>query len=938
MPARGRARVILRLPKPSYLAGMLYSFVLIAVLALGSIQSKANEGCCKHTLPPRKHVLLVLPDNLGFEGQMDVALLMRRDLYEADMDRVELYTESLDLMRLKSAVSDEEFADIFRKKYRNVKMDLLVAVQRPVLEFLVAHRAELFPGAPIVYGMIPKNYPADTTRIPGVTGSLEPTDFDKTVELALQLQPQTRQVVVISGVSARDRWLQWIARQQLARYQDKLDLEYWEGLTPNEVKERLRNAGPNTVAYFIAEYRDRMDHSYSGSDFLEKIATDSAAPIYTLSSTMLGRGTIGGYVYDPQDATRQMAEQARAILGGKSADELPIQEGKMHAQLDDRELKRWGIPESRVPAGAAVMFRAPTMWEKYRRYVEALAVFICVETGLVVLLLAQIKRKNRAQAMLERRFALERVVTDYSERLAHCPAAEVDGVIRSGLEAIRSAEEADLAVWLLLEEGDERGVCVESELQAARPGMETGGNFWLAEKLPALTETMRRGECVAVPRVSAMAEDLWEGKAYLEGKGVKSLLVVPPGAEVDVRGALVIVATNRERTWGGALEARLRVLGNLFANAIGRKGVERQLAEKQEWLTMTLEASMTALWELDVRTGRVRWSQRHSTLFGKEPVELEASYQKFLELIPQEDRRDLYQRAIALLQNEDGKDEIVTEWRFHEPGGGVKWLLFRGQVFRDEKGRPLRLRGVNVDITDLKEAKMELMQLTERLIRAQEEERQRLARELHDDIGQRLSLLIIELDRLKHQLPVTMREERDQVGGALAEANELATDIHALSHQLHSSKLQHLGLNSALRELCMQMSRQHGLEVNLTTRAIPPNLNEEKSLCLYRVAQEALKNAVKHSGTEKIEINVEGQAGALEMRVRDYGCGFDANRCDAGLGLASMRERLRMAGGSLEVRSEIGRGTEIVMRVPAEKMVITATNTQEARAAASAGD
>ncbi len=387
----------------------------------------------------------------------------------------------------------------------------------------------------------------------------------------------------------------------------------------------------------------------------------------------------------------------------------------------------------------------------------------------------------------------------------------------------------------------------------------------------------------------------------------------------------MLLSTTPGRVWPNPLVARLGMIGSLFGNAVGRRRAEQQLLEKQEWLQLALEASMTALWELDVRTGRVRWSQRQSTLLGKEPVELEASYQKFLELIPEEDREDLHRRALALLTNKKGDDAIVTEWRFHEPGGAIRWLLFRGQVFRDERGKPLRLRGVNVDITDLKQAKMELTQLTERLIRAQEDERQRLARDLHDDIGQRLSLLIIGLDRLKHELSMEMRREREQVAVALEEASTLATDIHGLSHQLHSSKLQHLGLKSALRELCMQMSRQHAIEVELFTGSAPWVVTAEKSLCLYRVTQEALKNAAKHSGSSKIHVSLEAQHGFLQLRVRDNGQGFDVNNYEPGLGLASMRERMRMVGGTLEIHSSREQGTEIVMRVEVSVVVQSAS-------------
>ena len=351
-----------------------------------------------------------------------------------------------------------------------------------------------------------------------------------------------------------------------------------------------------------------------------------------------------------------------------------------------------------------------------------------------------------------------------------------------------------------------------------------------------------------------------------------------------------------------------------------RLRAEENLRENQEWLEMALEAATAALWELDVVNGKVRWSQKDNSLMGKGPLELELPWEKFLERVPEEDREDLYQRALALLENRAGSDSIVTEWRYHEPGGSEKWLLFRGQVYRDAEGKALRLRGVNVDITVLKQAKSELLELTERLIRAQEEERQRVARELHDDIGQRLSLLVIALDRLRQELPRELRFVGEELDGTLAEANQLATDIHGLSHQLHSTKLKHLGLAAALRELCVQVSRQHGMEVKLQIGTIAGELTEERALCLYRVAQEALQNAAKHSGATVIQVELASSEAMLRMKIKDDGCGFDVNHYQPGLGLASMRERLRMASGKLQVNSRPGQGTEIVTEVGLEQI------------------
>ena len=200
--------------------------------------------------------------------------------------------------------------------------------------------------------------------------------------------------------------------------------------------------------------------------------------------------------------------------------------------------------------------------------------------------------------------------------------------------------------------------------------------------------------------------------------------------------------------------------------------------------------------------------------------------------------------------------------------------------------------------------------LSGRLITLAEEERKHLARELHDDIGQRLSLLAVELDLL------TIEQEfegsvRDKLKQALAELKELTTDVHNLSHRLHSSKLQHLGLPVALKEVCRQIARQHDIEIELQAADPSSSLPEDVSLCFYRVAQEALSNVVKHSQSKRVEVHLSSSGGHVLLQIKDFGVGFNPATQIDGLGLATMQERLRMVGGILSIRSAAGNGTEL---------------------------
>jgi signal transduction histidine kinase len=222
------------------------------------------------------------------------------------------------------------------------------------------------------------------------------------------------------------------------------------------------------------------------------------------------------------------------------------------------------------------------------------------------------------------------------------------------------------------------------------------------------------------------------------------------------------------------------------------------------------------------------------------------------------------------------------------------------------------VRESKVALQDLRSAHSELQQFTPRLISAQEQERQRISRELHDDVGQRLAMMRIELDILDQKIISAERTaEHVELRGVLDQLDELATDVHNMSHQLHSTKLRHLGLCPALKEVCQRLSSQHHIAINLRTGPLPEPLPEQTSFCLYRVAQEALMNAVKHSGASRVDVSLDCAGEFLRMSIRDYGIGFDPSDQRKGLGLVTMHERLRMIGGVLRLNSVAGEGTAI---------------------------
>jgi signal transduction histidine kinase len=241
-----------------------------------------------------------------------------------------------------------------------------------------------------------------------------------------------------------------------------------------------------------------------------------------------------------------------------------------------------------------------------------------------------------------------------------------------------------------------------------------------------------------------------------------------------------------------------------------------------------------------------------------------------------------------------------------------------GRAFFDAQGRMLRMIGIVADINERKLAEAALASMSQRLIEAQEQERTRIARELHDDIGQRLALLAIELEELQQNSPDLPVEVRSRVVELQKQTSHIATDIQSLSHELHSSKLQYLGIAVAMRSFCKEFGEQQKVEIDFEIHDLPSPLSPAISLCFFRVLQEALHNAAKHSRVRHFEVRLWGTSGEIHLTVRDSGAGFDtdAARKGRGLGLTSMQERLKLVDGELSIDSHLKGGTTIHARVP----------------------
>jgi PAS domain S-box-containing protein len=262
-------------------------------------------------------------------------------------------------------------------------------------------------------------------------------------------------------------------------------------------------------------------------------------------------------------------------------------------------------------------------------------------------------------------------------------------------------------------------------------------------------------------------------------------------------------------------------------------------------------------------------------------------------------------------------DHYSLEKRYVRKDGSRLWGRLNVSLLKNgDKEFPLVFAFVE-DITQRKQAEEGLATFSRRLIEVQDQERARVARDLHDHIGQRVALLSVHLEQLKTDVLGSPVEIISQVDELLTQMSQVAADVQTLSHELHPPRLEYLGIAAAMKAFCTDFSQRQQVETDFTHEDVPRNVPPEISLCLFRVLQEALHNAAKHSGVHRFEVRLHGASDGIELTVSDAGLGFDpiTAKNGLGLGLVSMEERLQLVKGTFSIESQPQRGTTIRARV-----------------------
>ena len=302
--------------------------------------------------------------------------------------------------------------------------------------------------------------------------------------------------------------------------------------------------------------------------------------------------------------------------------------------------------------------------------------------------------------------------------------------------------------------------------------------------------------------------------------------------------------------------------------------------------------------------------------------------EKWLELSGYTREEVIGRTPLELGMLEDPEDGHRLNRLIQASGGNVRNVECR---FKNRSGAPFTLAVsiaeftvtdralrvvVGADLTPLRAAEARLSDVSRKMLDAQELERLRIGRELHDNVGQRLALLNMGLVQAQGDVERLGQAVVESLSDLSNQAALISKDVRTISHDLYSPQLRLLDLGEALKGLCIQLQRHLAIEITYSSHHVPRHVAADISLCLFRVLQEGLINAAKHSDTRRIEVELRGTSRAIYLRIRDFGSGFSVGNVHEGLGLVSMRERVAMVGGTFSLNSTLRSGTEIKVRIP----------------------
>jgi PAS domain S-box-containing protein len=367
----------------------LISFAILLLFATGSAAAAT------------KRVLMLFSNDSLLPAGNALGSSFQRTFEAENPDHVEIFTEFLDADRFPGPAHAARIETLLRDKYASIPIDLAIAIGPQALDFLSQRREALLPGTPLIFAGVSEASIEQQGVPPNSTGVMSRFDPARTLDLALRLQPDAGRVVVVTGASTFDKRWDAVAREQLAPYADRLQMTHLSGLPLPLLLEQLARLPPSAIVIYLTIFEDGTGELFIPRDLTAVLSDVASAPVYGVYEPYVGRGIVGGYVESFEATGRETARLALRILAGEPPESLPPGTVEIQAfMVDWRQLRRWGLDETRLPPGTIVRFEELSLWEQYRREILAVVVLVVLQSALIAALLLQRRRRQFAEESL----------------------------------------------------------------------------------------------------------------------------------------------------------------------------------------------------------------------------------------------------------------------------------------------------------------------------------------------------------------------------------------------------------------------------------------------------------------------------------------------------------------------------------------------------------
>src|SRR5258707_6240267 len=383
----------------------LASMWIVRLLSLGAtmllILNLAGTSAGGQAPAPGQRVLMLYSDERLLPANIIVDEAIRAAFAVGTKNRVEFYSEFLDVARFPGEEQQQRQRDFYRDKYRERPPDLVIAVSGGALVFLAKHRAELFAGVPIVYCSFAGDPHPDLLSDARIAAGAVPNCVAPTLEMMLRLHPDSRQVAVVSGSGPRDRQLADTFRQEMITFGNRVAFTWLTNLSMEELRGELSHLADHTDVLYLTMFQDAAGKTFNPRQALDSFAPASRAPIYSCYDTYVGHGIVGGSMVMFEEIGRKAAQLGIRILAGEDAQAVARSMSHQAVPMFDwRELRRWNISPQRLPPGSIVRFKEATYWEKHRELILGAVSLCTVEAFLIGALLVQLRRRQLAEMSL----------------------------------------------------------------------------------------------------------------------------------------------------------------------------------------------------------------------------------------------------------------------------------------------------------------------------------------------------------------------------------------------------------------------------------------------------------------------------------------------------------------------------------------------------------